>query len=538
MPFRFLKRPANPKGHVNGNDRRLFLEPLEDRRLLSAVSFSTPLWAVEPLGSLVYETSASETIATAVDSDTFDVNLDSGQTITLVVQPEAGLTASVELRDPTGSLLGAATGSGPGSDVVLQTISTTDAGNYIATVSGAGGTTGDFSIDLILNAAVEIEQHGGPNNNALASAQDLDEAFIGIGPGQAERAAVVGRAAPGEQVSVSSYTYDVDTVNNVITDGDASPDYGDPSALTDGVITPSSTGTAIYFTEGGIIYQLVGDEHPQPGLTLEMASPANLDRIDVHYFVKQNVAVDAPDTLDVTVNGDAVPQFSGFDNSSNTNGGGDARIASIDLAGYFGNSIHLDFRNFTGLLNSSGSWTGLSEIEVFADSGPLANDWYRFSMDDGEFATMILRDLSGGDVAFELYDATANLIVVSEGADDDSQTISDFRDTTSNTVSDIYYVRVTGRNDPYNLIITRNASFDTERNDDAETHAQSISATSAVLGGIRGDTPVPDVDSFTVDAKAGDLLVDNGAVLDEFPGLSLDRELSVDDVGLRWSLEA
>jgi hypothetical protein len=205
MRFRFNKRPANSRGQVNGNDRRLFLEPLEDRRLLSAVSFPTPLEAVEPLGSLVYETSASETIATAGDSDTFDVNLDSGQTITLVVRPDAGLTASVELRDPAGSLLDDATGSGSGSAVVLQTISTTDAGNYIATVTGAGGTTGEFSIDLILNAAVELEEYGGADNNALASAQDLDEAFIGIGPGQAERAAVLGRATPGEQVSVSSY---------------------------------------------------------------------------------------------------------------------------------------------------------------------------------------------------------------------------------------------------------------------------------------------------------------------------------------------
>ena len=67
----------------------------------------------------------------------------------------------------------------------------------------AAGTTGLYTVRTILNAAAELESHGGPGNNTLAEAQDLDPSFLDLLKG-ATRGAVLGRAdAAGDLYSVT-----------------------------------------------------------------------------------------------------------------------------------------------------------------------------------------------------------------------------------------------------------------------------------------------------------------------------------------------
>src|SRR5205814_1248186 len=65
------------------------------------VAFATPLTAKQPLGSLIYDPTASAAIVPAGDSDSFTLAVDPGQTITVLVTPtSASLQPSLTLRDP------------------------------------------------------------------------------------------------------------------------------------------------------------------------------------------------------------------------------------------------------------------------------------------------------------------------------------------------------------------------------------------------------------------------------------------------------
>ena len=61
-------------------------------------------------------------------------------------------------------------------------------------VTGAGGTTGGFTINTILNALTEPESNGGPSNNTPDTAQPLDGSAITF-VGQDNRMAVLGTIA-------------------------------------------------------------------------------------------------------------------------------------------------------------------------------------------------------------------------------------------------------------------------------------------------------------------------------------------------------
>ena len=86
---------------------------------------------------------------------------------------------------------GPITGGVPGVDVILQTVPAATAGTYTITFGGAAGSTGVYSATTTLNAAVELESHGGPDNGTPASAQDIDPSFIELLKG-ATRGAVLG----------------------------------------------------------------------------------------------------------------------------------------------------------------------------------------------------------------------------------------------------------------------------------------------------------------------------------------------------------
>src|SRR5262245_64982018 len=62
---------------------------------------------------------------------------------------------------------------------------------YTVAVTGALNTTGDYVLQLTLNAALERETFVFAPNDTLATAQDLGPSFVGLG-GKAARGAVLG----------------------------------------------------------------------------------------------------------------------------------------------------------------------------------------------------------------------------------------------------------------------------------------------------------------------------------------------------------
>ena len=129
------------------------------------VPFPT-LTAVSPAGSLIYQNSASGSIA-AGSSDTYTLTFAAGQTLTVLVTPASGLQAQLNVTGPGVST--SASSASAGVPAVLQTVAIATAGTYSFVVSGLGGTTGSYTIQVDLNAPLSTATIGGASNHTLAT---------------------------------------------------------------------------------------------------------------------------------------------------------------------------------------------------------------------------------------------------------------------------------------------------------------------------------------------------------------------------------
>ena len=82
------------------------------------------------------------------------------------------------------------------------------------------------------------------------------------------------------------------------------------------------------------------------------------------------------------------------------------------------------------------------------------DDWYRVALADGESMSVTLDSLLGGVSSVELYDATNTRLAFDAGP---AAHIREFLDTTSDGLPALYFVRVFGFADEYNLVVTRGA---------------------------------------------------------------------------------
>ncbi len=190
--------------------------------------FPTPLRRVDPLGSLIHEGHGQADISRVGQTDTFNIVLDAGQSLSLLVTPDSGLQLSVEAFDAGWNSLASASASTPGQQVLVQNVPIDGSGAYRFAVTGLGATTGDYDIRLLLNSGIEDESAGGGSNDTLATAQDLDGGFIALG-GKGTRGAVV---SPGGDALGDWYSFSMDApepasiVLTQLTVGDTIPDGG------------------------------------------------------------------------------------------------------------------------------------------------------------------------------------------------------------------------------------------------------------------------------------------------------------------------
>jgi subtilisin family serine protease len=179
-----LTIPAGAITDVYGNPCLAYNGTLEPD--FGTITFPEALKARAPAGSLIYDATKSGGITIPGDTDGFAIALDAGQTLTVIATPTTNsLQPSVELRDPSNAVIGTATASAPGQTAVIQTGPVNVAGTYTMTVSGAGGTTGTYNIQPLLNAMLEQE----PNDSAPA-AQNLDSSFMALAGGATRGAAI------------------------------------------------------------------------------------------------------------------------------------------------------------------------------------------------------------------------------------------------------------------------------------------------------------------------------------------------------------
>ncbi len=500
-------RPAARRQREASDFRRPRFEQLEQRQLLA---ITVPLLPEAPLGGLIYDQTANGDIAVADEIDPFTVELDDGQTITLVVDPTAALQPTIELLDPGSNSIDTAAAGAAGKDAVLQVVPTNGPGTYTVTIGGAGGTTGGYTLQVILNAAMEMEEHDGPANDGAASAQDLDPTFLPL-VGSAERGAVLGSLPPASGIVIESEDFESGTLGGQWTTF---------SSLPEGRIqVTDAQGTA------GGSYALLMDRSPNGPYNLNEAIwTVDLSGIpDPTLSFSHAEWSDEYDTFDgdftdhydadcVAISDDGVHWHPVW-NAANQNDGvwqqytidleAEAAEAGITL----GTNFQIKFQQYDNYaLTTDGR--GYDQIEIATPV--LSEDWYSFSLDDGQSATLTLV-APALDLALELYAEGPELLATGIAAENVDLVINNFVDTTDNGGPDTYFVRVSGTDVDYNLVVTRNADFDTEANNDLSSDTQDITLTGRVLGTIGAGITPPTVFAALGDYGSGNQNEENVA---------------------------
>jgi hypothetical protein len=391
---------------------------------IGTMPYPTPLEAKPPSGSLVYDPSLSGAVSFAGDTDSFTLDLESAQTLTVVAVGDASLQASVALYNPMDMLVDSASAGAAGEAALLQTAPVATAGTYTVVVSGAGGSTGSYTLQAVLNAAVEEESYGGASNDALGGAQYIDGAFATL-YGVMERGAVLGVA---------------DDVN----------------------VNLSQTHNDIWYPDTfTFAFDVSGLPLPAGDADLDIAALADFGNSSEY------VTLDFEGIYSETV----FATGGGEETECHT----ELSISRSDLATMAADGT------VTIVATPSSSVDDLEPPESYLTltlkysvAGP--SDYYEFSMDAGDRSTILVAPTGDGATELKLYDGAGDLVTVGlvEG---DQASIHDF----VAPARGYYYAEVAGKG-AYNLVVTRGGDFDAEPNDELG-QAQDITLSGKVLGG-------------------------------------------------------
>jgi len=445
------------------------------------VPYPQALQPVEPKGSLIYDPPVPARIDPASDIDAFTLDLDAGQLLTLRADPEDSLRLAIELRDPADAVLGQALSPVPGAQVVLPHLPIAAAGTYTIQVWGDGQTNGTYTLEALLNAVLEAEAHGGPANDTISTAEDLESGFLSIGG--AERAAVLGRLQ-----LVPFFTRDFDlglqgfTINNTLGAGGGLWHHS-TGRRSDGLEPHSPPGSLYYgqneneFGNGNYNTGSAANEGVvfSPAIALPDQSVVV---VDFNYFLATEGNPDW-DIVEVAADAGAgfVPVLSSADGRLPTDSGGIWARATADLSAWAGQQVTLRFSFDTrdGIFNDEEGWY-LDDL-VLTSSTQI--DWYRFSLMQGEIASLVLHVEPGKNADLQLCDATGAPLAFGTPADNVTKAIREFTAPSADT----YYAKVSAGSGAYSLVVTRDMLFEVEPNDQAGT-AQDLTLAGKVLGAL------------------------------------------------------
>jgi hypothetical protein len=515
---------------------------------IGTVPYPTPLLAKNPQGSLIYDPSIAGNIGFAGDTDSFTLAIDSDQTVTAIVTGSGGLQPSVKLRKSAFKVIGSATAAAANQPALLQTAQTDDddgdrdhhhcffhhpgrtmsgggdhdddhcpdhhaAVTYTFTVSGAGGTTGNYSLQVILNAAQELEGTiSGKTNNTLATAQNIDGSFIKLrtSPAKAKRGAVSGvtDSANYTAAAVAPAFEDISGTGTAITgltnQDDASvsipigftfPLYGVANTtvfvssnglLTFGTANSTFTNADLTTTPAEASIAAFWDDlhtgggQPASNVFFQVSGSGPDQRLTVQWnqirFFTGSAAGDTI-TFQAQLFADGRIKFNYQDLASGAAAGNNGASAT---AGIKGAGTQGPDRLLLAFNNGPNDFVGSGKSTLLSPPNPTA-DLYAFKLDEDEANTLVVKSLSGVPVSVALLDCNGAVIATGvSGATNVDSAISNFVASESG----VFYARVTSvASMPYNLVVTRNATFDLEGNDTADT-AQPLDISRGALGSL------------------------------------------------------
>ena len=471
-------------------------------------------------GSLIYRDEDSGSINLAGDVESIPLFIDAGQRISIVAERTAGtLVPSLEVLDPAGTTIATTTGIGPMT--ILQNVELPVSGEYTINLTGASDTTGDFDAQFYLNAALEAEGLGFPNNDSLVNAQDLEDSSIALGLSGAQRLAVLG----GEGLSSTT----------VIDEGFESGELG-----SEWTTTTSHPNGRIIITD--IAGSAAGDnallmDVNQDGffslneavLTVDLSEYGSSNLSFYHAeFGDETHSLPASFTGSfngdgVAISDDGIVWYTIL--TSMAGGSGVYNFESFDiaaLADQFGLEMNSNFQiKFQQFDNFAFSSDGRSWDEIRIDAGLPSEDWYSFQLEDGQSTSVMVENYAGDPNAImelELYDSLGVLLETGAFADGVAH-IPNY--VNESGMTDTFYVKINAQEVTYALVVNKDAVFAVEPNDQANPIAISIDGPTGMLGHVRGNSNwTADPDQFA-----------NGTVLDTlFPEVILSNNLSTDGI--------
>jgi subtilisin family serine protease len=457
---------------------------------IGTIPYATPLVPITPLGSLIYDPLMSGIIQPATDTDSFTINVDAGQTITVIVNPSDTLQPTVALSGP---LAGGATSPGLGKEIVLQTVGITPAGLYTVTVGSAAGT-GPYTVQVILNAAVELESHDGSGNSTPATAQNIDTSFTPLLKG-ATRGAVLGRTDATNPI-IPVYTANFESGNDgFATTGQWHQSIGHGS---EGGHSPTHSmyfGTGekyaqkgrgpITFTKGTYELKSKGKVQTTAGTitspNINLPTGGQLS-VDFNYILQTQGST----TLDLAQLQIKPTSSSTWTTLASYNGVAESNLwraaDPVDVSAYAGQAVQLRF-NFDTVNGQQNNFEGWYVDDVRVRQS-VQHDMYSFTVPSSQHVTVALQ--SAGDVNVLLQNAagTTTLAAGVPGAVNVSKMIYNY-----SLPAGTYNLAVSGQtNTPYTLVVLRDAVFDREVNDSSD-NAQPLGDTHVALGSLsNGET--------------------------------------------------
>ncbi len=503
------------------------------------VAFPTPLAAVTPAGSLVYQNSASGSIASG-SSDTYTLAIAAGQTLTLIVTPASSLRAQVALSGPGVST--SATSSAAGAPAVLETVAIGTTGTYTFVVSGVSGTTGSYTIKAYLNAAVSTATVGGASNHTIATAQNIDGSFVTLS-GSSQRGAAMGTITSSigpdgfgySGIAITPQFVDISGTGTAILQGaDDSYQRLRSSSNLSGFSFKlySSTYTSFYVNSNGMITfgsGLTGTSSFSNSDLTTTPSQATIAPLwddwivtggtqsAVYYQVQgsgasQRLIIQWNDlsafqlnqtgqvTFQVILNADGTMIFN-YKNlaSGDSAAGGATATVGIKDSGTQGNN-----RLLVSFNSASSPYVGTGKsLEIGVGLTTTATDVYAFSLAAGQAATLAATGQKSAAVSVSLENAQGTVLASGSSPGNGATVnslLSDYVATTAGT----YYAVVTGTTGAsYTLIVNRDADFGAETNGSFSA-AQTLGSGHGVLGAILASPATPTENWYSINLNAGD----------------------------------
>ena len=428
------------------------------------IGFPTPLEAVLPWGSTSYDGTVVGRIGEVADQDVYRVNLDSDQTLSVLLSADGALEATLSVYGPEGEELGTRRSREAGGDVLIQGLCVETSGEYAISVAGTAGTTGRYELRPILNAVVEEEEfEAGAGNDQLHQAQTLNGRFRSVegADGTADAITVVGQADGWGTYTVSQ-------------------------AMADTCFHPNELQFAF----------------------------ADVPQVAGNGWIEVRALADMMDTdeyVDVYAEGSELARL--FEDTGDQHGW---LSASVPLGSELLGEMERDgVMSFTLVPSASVDDLGASTVELTLTykSALSYNDFFRVSLSDREPLTLALAAPDPRDLGLHVLDAHGDMVAKGvTGHPNVDLLISSFLPERAG----VYYVNVTGdEGAEYALAALRGADFDAETNDDVR-QAQDITATRLAVGHV-AETGLGRL--FTYDA-ANRLIVEvdpEGGVVSSFP---------------------